>query len=238
MTYRFVVYDLEKSLKKTFDDADITFVQILYWVQVVVNKLRLQQNKITSTDLFTSTYSNVQVKKDSKGRKYIDLPTQIMDLQYNGGIVFVAYELEDCECSPPSFAQVPFSETSISRSFHLYLDEYTKPSSKNPFYYRIGDKVDGVSVNRLYLLGLECVDVETLEIGLKGTLDPRSVCNLDEEIPLPDELVLDLIKEVLSLGRYVMLIPDETINQGSDDSSNRVPAMPQQAESVQPTNEE
>ena len=229
MTYRYVIYDIEKSLKKNFDDADITLTQILYWVLVVANKIRFAHNKKTDSDLFTSTYGAINIEKDAKGRKYIDLPTQIMDLPNNGGVVYVSYDLEDCECEVPTFAQVEFEPLNVGDVKHAYMDEYTKPTSKQPYFYRIGDKVNGCSVNRLYLLGIECVEVEALEVALKSTLDPKCICNLDDEIPLPNELVHDLITEVLSLGRFVMMIPEERVNVGEDDvqmGNYRAPKVP------------
>jgi len=75
MTYRYVVYDLQKNFNATFDDADFTFNQVLYWVMVVANRIRIQQVMSTNSDLFTSTFNNIPVYVDVKGRKYIDLPT-------------------------------------------------------------------------------------------------------------------------------------------------------------------
>jgi hypothetical protein len=216
MTYRYVVYDLQKSFNAAFDDANFTRNQILYWVQVIANRLRVQHNAITNSDLFTSTFSSVAVQTDDKGRKYIDLPVQIMDLPNNSGIVYITYNVETCKCSGPTFAQVWFQGTGLGAVQHLYLDEYTKPSVKNPYFYRVGDKVDGVSVNRIYLLGLECIEVEDVEIALKASLDPKKVCNLDDNIPLPDELVQELMMQVLQLGRFVMLMPSENVNDGQD----------------------
>lgn len=216
MTYRYVIYDLDKSFNAAFDDADFTLNQIMYWVMVVANRMRLQQTIATNTDLFTSTFNNVPVLTDTKGRKYIDLPTQIMDLPNNSGVIYITYNEETCHCEGPSFAQVWFQGVNLGSVQHLYLDEYTKPSAKNPYFYRIGDHIDGVKVNRIYLLGLECVDVIDLEIAIKATLDPKQVCSLDDEIPLPDEMIQDLMMQVLQLGRFVMLMPKENINDGED----------------------
>ena len=216
MTYRYVIYDLDKSFNAAFDDADFTLNQIMYWVMVVANRMRLQQTIVTNTDLFTSTFNNVPVLTDTKGRKYIDLPAQIMDLPNNSGVIYITYNEETCHCEGPSFAQVWFQGVNLGSVQHLYLDEYTKPSAKNPYFYRIGDHIDGVKVNRIYLLGLECVDVIDLEIAIKATLDPKQVCSLDDEIPLPDEMIQDLMMQVLQLGRFVMLMPKENINDGED----------------------
>ena len=216
MTYRYVIYDLDKSFNAAFDDADFTLNQIMYWVMVVANRMRLQQTIATNTDLFTSTFNNVPVLTDTKGRKYIDLPSQIMDLPNNSGVIYITYNEETCHCEGPSFAQVWFQGVNLGSVQHLYLDEYTKPSAKNPYFYRIGDHIDGVKVNRIYLLGLECVDVIDLEIAIKATLDPKQVCSLDDDIPLPDEMIQDLMMQVLQLGRFIMLMPKENINDGED----------------------
>ena len=218
MTYRYVVYDLDKSFNAAFDDADFTLNQILYWVMVVANRMRLQQTIATNTDLFTSTFSSIEVKTDSKGRKYIDLPVQIMDLPNNSGVIYITYNEETCKCEGPTFAQVFFQGVNLGSVQHLYLDEYTKPDAKNPYFYRIGDHIDGVKVNRIYLLGLECVPVKDVEIAVKATLDPKNICSLDEDIPLPDEMIQELMMQVLQLGRFVMMMPQESINDGEDGS--------------------
>lgn len=218
MTYRYVIHDLQKSFNAAFDDADFTLNQILYWVMVVANRMRLQQTMATNTDLFTSTFSSVEVKTDSKGRKYIDLPVQIMDLPNNSGVIYITYNEETCKCEGPTFAQVWFQGVNLGSVQHLYLDEYTKPDAKNPYFYRIGDHIDGVKVNRIYLLGLECVPVKDVEIAVKATLDPKTLCNLDEDIPLPDELIQELMMQVLQLGRFVMMMPQESTNDGEDTS--------------------
>jgi hypothetical protein len=216
MTYRYVIYDLDKSFNSAFDDADFTLNQIMYWVMAVANRMRLQQTIATNTDLFTSTFNDVPVLTDSKGRKYIDLPAYIMDLPNNAGVIYITYNEETCKCEGPAFSQVWFQGVNLGSVQHLYLDEYTKPSAQNPYFYRIGDRIDGVKVNRIYLLGLECIPVEDVEIAIKATLDPRQICSLDDEIPLPDEMIQDLMMQVLQLGRFVMLMPKENINDGED----------------------
>lgn len=216
-TYRFVAYDLEKSLKKTFDDAEITFAQVVYWVMVVANKLRAQHYLQTNTDLFTSTYSSVPIHKDNKGRKYIDLPTQMIDLPFQKGMKYIAYNIEqETEENGYSFAQIFFQPTFTGQVQHLYLDEYTKPSRINPYFYRIGQYIDNVSVDRLYLIGIENLPIEDVEVAMLSTLNPNFLPNLDDEIPLPDELVLEVITQILNLGRMILMIPDERKNDGSD----------------------
>ena len=226
MTYRFVVSDLEKSLNQTFDDADITQVQIIYWVQVIANSLRAKFYNLKKEDIFVSTFSPVIVNTDSKGRKYIDLPNQILDLKFDAGIVYITYNFDTCCCGGDPMSQVIFERAHISKLRVLYMDPYTTPKPKNPYFYRIGDRVNGVDVNRVYLLGLECVKITDVEIGILSSLNPKTICNLDDEIPLPDELVHELIMEVLKLGRFVMLVPDERLNDGNDGEQGDVPRVP------------
>ena len=233
MTYRYVVYDLQKNFNATFDDADFTFNQILYWTMVVANRMRVQQVLSTNSDLFTSTFDYVDVHTDLKGRKYIDLPTQVMDLPNNAGVIYITYNEETCKCEGPTFAQVWFQPVNLGAVQSLYLDEYTRPDSKNPYFYRIGHEVNGTGVNRLYLLGIECVPVKTVEIAVRSSLDPKKLCNIDEEIPLPDEMIQELIMQVLQLGKFIMLMPKENTNEGEDDSelntqmySNRAVNLP------------
>jgi len=234
MTYRYVVYDLQKNFNATFDDADFTFNQVLYWVMVVANRIRIQQVMATNSDLFTSTFNDVVVHNDSKGRKYIDLPTQVMDLPHNAGVIYITYNEDTCSCEGPAFAQVWFQPVNIGSVQNLYGDEYTKPSSKNPYFYRVGHEIDGVGVNRLYLLGIECAPVKSVEIAIRSSLDPKKLCNIDEEIPLPDEMIQDLMMQVLQLGRFIMLMPKENVNEGTDNAelntnmyANRAVNLPQ-----------
>ncbi len=225
MTYRYVGYDLLTSLKKMSDDADIRLNQVLYWVAVMANKIRVDQFNKTNTGFFTSTFSNLPILTDSSGKKYIDIPAAIMDLSNEKGVEILTYCAD--ECNPYPFTKVFFQPTTIGESMVLYMDEYTKPSPSNPYFYRVGDKVDNVKVNRLYLLGLECIEVRCLEAALRCSIDPTNICDLDEEVPIPDERIDELINAVLTLGRFVMMIPEETVNQGSDDARGNVAAPPQ-----------
>ena len=75
-----------------------------------------------------------------------------------------------------------------------------------------------MKVNRVYLVGVECIDIKDVEIAIKATVDPKDVCDLDDDIPLQDEFIDELMKEVLSIGRFVMMIPEERENEGSDES--------------------
>jgi hypothetical protein len=68
------------------------------------------------------------------------------------------------------------------------------------------------------LLGVECIPVVSVEIAVKSSLDPKTLCDIDEDIPLPDEMIQELIMQVLQLGRFIMLMPKEVTNEGEDES--------------------
>ena len=234
-TWRYVVKDIHKSFKQTFDDADIRQTQVLWWVITIANAIRARQAMLVESGLHISTYSPVTVSKDAKGRKYFDLPVQIMDLPFEKGVEYITYnEDTGCCCEGATFAQRLFQPTTPSKLHVLYRDEYTKPSPSNPYFYRVGHMVNGVQVNRVYLVGTECIDITDIELAIKGVIDPSTVCDLDDPIPLADEHIIELMKEVLSLGRFVMMIPEERENEGSDMSDEKqvkpIPEVPQQTE--------
>lgn len=226
MTYRYVGYDLLSSLNKMFDDADIRLSHVLYWISVVSNRINVDQFLKTNTGLYTSTFSNLPIMTDSSGKKYIDLPADIMDLTNENGIEMLTYCAD--ECNPYPFTKVFFQPTRMSEAFMLYMDEYTTPAADNPYFYRVGDKVDSVKVNRLYLLGIECIEVRCLDIAIRGSINPATICDLDDEIPIPNERIEELMTAVLQLGRFVMMIPNENVNQGADSARPaEIPSAPE-----------
>ena len=214
MTWRNVVYDLWTNLKQAFDDADITLYHVQYWVSVHATKLLSQHIDKRDSGAFLTVYNNVHFLVDSdNGRKYIQLPANIIDYDKDGGIEYISYGacIDDCT---PAFTSVTFSRTSPAASRVLYYTEDEKPSPSNPYFYRVGDRV--------YLLGLECVNPCGLELGLYLTLSP-DICDLDEEMTLPEELIPVLIRQVLDLGRFVMAMPTDRINEGSSEPAGQVP---------------
>jgi hypothetical protein len=241
-TYRFVAKDIQTSLNKAFDDADIRLMQILYWIQVVANRLRVDQKEKTDTGLFLSTFCPVVVMKDPKGRQYFDLPNAVMDLPNEAGIEYITYNHETgCCCEGATFTQVFFQPTSAGAMHRLYGDEYEKPTPQNPYFYRVGDKVNGENATRVYLVGTECINVTDVEIGIFCSLDPSNVCNLDDQIPLPDERIEELMTTVYGIGRWVMMMPEERINQGGDETAQQTPeppTIPQPPQLNEPENQE
>ncbi len=220
MTYRQFAYDIKRILKSQGDDADIGLAQIVYWTQLIGNRLVFEDIEFSKkiTSLYDATYKPIPVKIDTvlDNRKYIDLPSPILHLKNEGGVTYISYNMETCCCDGPAFAQKPFTATTKSEAERIYGDEYEKPSPKNPYFYFVG-KVNGTPVNRLYFLGLDCVNLKDVEICIKQKMNPANTCDIDEQMPIAAELLQRLQAEVLQIGRFMINMPEERINEGSDE---------------------
>jgi hypothetical protein len=226
-TYREVAYSVLESYKKTNDDSTVQLSQILFYIQVIVNRLRQENKKDISGSRYLTIFSSITVETDSKGKKYIDLPTDIMDMDHEKGLQYITYNYETGSCcTGANFSQVQFQPTTPAESMRLMMDEYEKPSSKQPYFYRVTGANGCNNVDRVYFLGLECIDVPDVELGLVCSQSSSQVCDLDDAIPLPDWLIEDLLVRLTNLGRFILIAPQERVNEGSDltrRSINQVP---------------
>lgn len=231
MRYREVCYDILTSLKKTKDDSSIELYHVLYWVTVVANKYNRYTFEGTATSggnvkmlnqndsgLFLTIFPSVDVQVDTTlhDRKYIELPAQIFDLPNERAVRYITYNHDLCECAGPNFGMVNFEPTTPTKAHMLYRGNFTKPSPSVPYFYRAGSK--------LYFMGIESVGVKNVEIGLFTSLDPSQITSLDEHLPIPDEHIPDLIKEVLNLGRFLSMVPEDRVNTGADEA-NQAPLV-------------
>ena len=221
-TYRYIVYDIKETLKQNFDDEAITTAHVLYWVTVTANRLKyLHLKKLDKTfgdknGTFLSIFTELPILSHPtnqnpnivENRKYINLPTSIMEFGRDGGISYLSFYFEDNDCcKEPVWTKTFAQRTTPSLSHRLYYSSYEEPSPKNPYYYRVDDM--------LYILGIECVQVDKMEIGVYTVTDPNQVCSLEDTIDLPDHLIGQLKFEVLSLGKYALQFPRDAINEGS-----------------------
>lgn len=213
-TWREVVYDIWTNLKQGFDDADVTLNQVTYWVRIVGAKLAKQhQVKIDSGASLQVFYEENILIDSVTGRQYIELPVEILDMDKDGGIEYISYSHCVDECSP-AFTSVVFSRISPASSRLLYYTDDEKPVPSNPYFYRVG--------TRIYFLGIECINPCGIEIGLYPIM--INECDFDDSFPLPEELLPILQRQVLDLGRFVLMMPKDTINEGvSDVTGNNVP---------------
>ena len=217
---RYVVDDIAKDLKQVFDDKIIERSQIAYWVLLVGNRLKSQHIAKVDSGAYVHAFSGIPLEiavvgsnpNDIPGRKRIVLPEAIYDYDKDGGVVYISYwdeEAVSTECiQPPEFTNRIFTRTKPIETERLYMNKYERPSPRDPYFYRLGKYI--------YFLGIEKVDVQTVEIGIYSTFDPLTDIDLDAEFEFPEELLLILKRQVLDLGRFALKIPEDRKNDGED----------------------
>lgn len=221
---RTVVDDLIKDFNQQFDDKRLQKSQVAHWVIMLGNRLLSQHIAKRDSGAFLSIYPNVPINVATensspnvvKGRKHIVLPTCIFDYDKDGGVEYISYYMDsDCEGCPPKFVNQTFTRTTPSDVQRLYMSSYETPNPKEPYWYRAG--------NLIYLLGIECINPKAIEIGVYSTLKPITDPNLDldQVFQFPEELLIQLKRQVLDLGRFVMVIPENTVNDGVDSDSQK-----------------
>ena len=214
-TLRQMAGELHVSLKQSFDDADITLAQVAHWCQFFINKFASAKIATSDSGLYLSIYTDVPVVTPTvdvspniiANRKYAVLPNSIHDFDLDKGVKYISYTDFDEACGP-SFTGVRFIRTSTTKSKTLYFSPYTYPKPSNPYFYRVR--------NNIYFLGVEKINLHYVEMGLYTTFDPFTLTSMDEPLYLDEALMADVYKNVLDIGRFVMLVPSEIINEGSN----------------------
>lgn len=233
---RHIVDEIQVTLKQTMDDKKISRANVVYWVLVVGNQLKSKHVLKRSSGAFLSTFTGVPVLVATSsanrnliaGRKYVFLPSTIFDFNNDKGIDYIAYD-GAAIAGNPLFSDATFTRTTPKISKILYGSKYEKPSGSNVYYYRIGDYI--------YFLGLEKINVSSLEFGLYTALDPIQTIDIDQPFDFPDELLDTLKRQVIDLGRFSLLMPSERKNDGDDEQQiNKIPT--QKLTSVQPESQD
>jgi hypothetical protein len=223
-TYRYTANSVLEVLKQTYDDADVELELIAFWCSVVANRLRQQHLKKQWQDERNGTFLSVfdgvpvlvanqsQSPDTVEGRKHIQLPESLVELDRDGGIDYISYTFDSGCCGTPAWTTATFQRTKPSTSHRLYMSDYEKPSPENPYFYVVGQKV--------YFLGIECVSVQDVEIGIYSNTVPNSPCRLDDNIQLPEHLMEVLIAQVVGMGRFLIAYPKDRRNDGTDSNSD------------------
>lgn len=214
---RIIVDELLVTIKQTFDDKEVTRAQATYLTILCANQLLSQHIGKRDSGQFLNIFGKVPIKKATqttdpdfiKGRKYIELPGSIFDFDKDGGVEYIAYNDEDPTC-PPAFARKTFQRTTPAEAQWLYLNKYTEPSAKQPYWYRVN--------NIIYVLGLEKSPWKELEMGVYLTINPLEEIDLDAPFRFPQELLHVLKRQVLDLARFSFLFDSRSdrSNDGSD----------------------
>ena len=206
--YRYLAYELQTDLKSAYPDADIQFNQVLFWIRTVENQMRARHLKSTESGAYLAQFDDVPVLVDGI-RKYVVLPAAVYDMAFENGIEYITYERNDVI----AFTSIVFQATSPAGAPPLYDNPYTKPTPSNPYFYRVNQ--------RIYFLGVEDIKLKKVEMGIYSALDPRaSVIDLDSSVGLNEEQVHQLRIEVLNLGKFVLVIPKDRVEDGTDDRTS------------------
>jgi len=202
-TFRDFANSILTVLKQKYDDSKVTMPQVLHWTSMVANRIIYQDVKKSLTNRYLNIYE-ATILADSKGRKYIELPSAIVDIDNDNGIAFINYcDVSQCE-DPIQFQRAQAQEL---KSGILSYSPYTKPSIENPYFYRVG--------NKIFFKGIECVDIDCVEIGLRTLVDGASPCELDKELPFEMQHESVLYYEVLNLCKFAILVGEERNNDGA-----------------------
>lgn len=216
--YREVVYDILTDLKQIYDDKTITEYHVLWYVSTIGSKLIKQHldNEYTRTSRMSGRYLSIFPEVDIltasnnsnivKGRKYVQIPGILLDFDYDRAVNYVTYSVLDKDKNP-AFQDVTFQRTTPAIA-QLLNATFEKPSPTNPYFYTVGDIV--------YFLGLETLNVEKVEMGLFLGIDPRAVASMEDDCPIPTHLLDQLKYQILNLGRFVLSVPTDKVNDGND----------------------
>lgn len=198
-----------------YDDPKITLPQAVWWVMVTADYVKAKYLEINKTGEYLHTFPAVPVLVDNDfgksslgGRNYVELPKPIYDLRGDRGIDYISYP-DDTDLCAPRFAALKFTRTTIGESKRLYMNRFEVPSPQNPYYYR--------TKGRIYFLGIEGSGVDVLQMGLYITLPDLNEVDIDEPFDFPHELIATLRRELLDIGRFALLVPRETLNDGASE---------------------
>lgn len=206
MTYREAIYDVYSVLKQNFNDKEISINHIAYWFKIYADRLLSQHIQKHETEAYLQVFNSVPVLTEAlTGRKYIEIPESVYDFDLDGGIVYISYTYK---VDTNAFTLVRFTRTTATEARRLYWTEEETPTPQNAYWYRANNP-------NVYLLGLECIDVTEVEVGLYVRFNSIP-CDLDEEFNFPAELITVLQRQILDLGRFVLQIPRDRVNDGTD----------------------
>lgn len=195
-TYRYVAKDIEKDLKQLYDDAQISLASIAYWMHIVGDYYRRIRIEKYNAHQYLNIFNTNLTTSDDVG-SFINVPP-IYDYQLDKGIDFLEIQVGGVfvRCSYVTLAQ---------------LGRITKipeevPTNTNPVFYMVG--------HRAFVLpkqpqGTIC------NAGLYLAFETTKVINLDDEFEFPQDMLPRLKADLLSMGRLVLSMPDNAVNDGS-----------------------
>lgn len=230
MTYAQLADDILVTMGYIHDDALRHRESVLYNVLLVVNKLKDQQltkqldkgdHKAASS--MTSTYIVPVTHRDAGDSSvtewdacYFDLPTSVYSLPNDRGVVFVRYLRNEIEHGcPPAVTRTPFTAATLASMNAIQSAKYQAPSPARPYYARGRESNGTVIKDRVYVFGVKKA-ITHLLVGLFAAPDFTTV-DPNENIDLPDELLLSAKKMLIDLESWALQVPQERLrNDGRE----------------------
>lgn len=228
-TYRYAANEIKYALKQNFDDADITMSLVVYWMHVIGDRFRKLHIEKYSSGAFLNVFRDVPVEQDEAvPYKFIELPARIYDYHKDEGVNYISYHHSVGLLGLHPLSGVKFTRVDPNELELLYYRKEERPSPSNPYFYRVGD--------RLYLVGIESINIRYVELGVFTTFDPTRVINLDDVFDFPEHLLPLLTREILNLGRFVLMSPGNQVNDGTSkdfESGSSTPRVPEPVQDIQ-----
>lgn len=210
-TLRTLTNDFLTSFKQINPEKKVNFNQALFWITTIANRLKSQHIGKSNAQSYLHVFPEIplQISETSDNtvvqqRKYIELPRQVYDYNYDKGINYIAFGHNSDVCGRPGFTFGQFTRITASEAHRLYLRSREKPSLENVYWYRVHDII--------YFLGLEDFPGTYLEAGLFITFNNLADVDIDEAFDFPEELIMILQRHVYDLGRFVLLVPKDFKN--------------------------
>lgn len=231
-TWRTFVFNVEKILKQNYADAEVNTNSILFWGTLAASRFRYARfrNNIKETNTvegrYLAVFDGIPIQTLStssnpnkvKNRKFIEFPNNIVDLQFDAGVHLLTYsDLDPNCCYSSEMLPVRFSKTTPAEQSILYALPATKPTEANPYYYRSGPLY--------YLLGLEESLIQSMQIWVYLNATFEEVTDPDTEIGLPEDLIDQMMREVIDLGRLALMIPSDRFNDGDSSTNAQAPKL-------------
>ena len=229
VTYRYAANEIRTALRQVYDDADIRLPLVVYWMQIFGDSLKRQHIQKISSGAFLSVFRSVPVERDidaSIPYPFVELPQGIYDYDYDKGIDYITHHFSYSVGGQPTLGSVKFNRITPNGLERLYMREEERPSSSNPYFYRVGERV--------YLVGIERANIQYVEMGLMTTFDVTQPINLDDAFDFPEHLLSLLKRQILEMGRFVLMVPENMSNDGtSQDTYKQVPSVQNMAQPVE-----
>jgi hypothetical protein len=211
--------EIKLALGENIDDAIWSDLAIEYNIRLAANKLKKQAltkmyraNDMKSAVDMVSTVVLTLALDPNTDYRYVTPPTESFDLPQGQGINYASYyRLGLPPNCPPQVARAQFSITTWRELMLIYSDPLQRPSPQRPRFIP-GDK-------RVYVFGVD-PQITQIQMGLYLALDTDSIDPTDV-IALPPETMFDLRRIVLMTGNWILLTPNERLqNDGRDVAIN------------------